>query len=125
MPADAYMWARIVFDEKFFSAHVPVDSAHHISEKGVHAGVFGVRKFLLDREEVPAGWYSDTGIGVDFQSYTTLAVDAFPESISATCRYVVGPETSSNSWRLLPKNAIPYHVAVVEALQGLNVWEKV
>ena len=34
MPADANMWARVVFDEKFFPAHVPVDSAHHTGEKG-------------------------------------------------------------------------------------------
>ena len=86
--------------------------------------MLGVRRFLLAGHKVPAGWYSDTGTGADFNSYTTLAVDKFPERVSATCRYVVGPTTSSNSWRLLPKNEVPYHIAVVESLKGLNVWEK-
>ena len=124
MPADANMWARVVLTEVLSSACSGRFRSSHW-RKGVYVGVLGVRRFLLAGHKVPAGWYSDTGTGADSTLTPPSLLTSSLKELVQTCRYVVGPTTSSNSWRLLPKNEVPYHIAVVESLEGLNVWEKI
>lgn len=52
-PADAYMWARIVFDDSFFPAFVPVVSCYHLEEQGRKGINRIVRKSVLRDRNPP------------------------------------------------------------------------
>ena len=55
VPADGYMWERIVYEENFFPAFVPIMSCHHMEEQGRQYGAVLVRKSTLEGVELPAG----------------------------------------------------------------------
>jgi hypothetical protein len=122
LAADADLWSRIIFDDDFYPAFVPIKSCYHLWEMGSGSAKSIVRSWDLDRDP-PPGWYKSASL------YTTLASETFPENLSAYCKHVVGPrmnppEEYSYRFAKLPLDRVPYHIRVVEALAGLPVWEK-
>eukprot|EP00977_Amphora_coffeiformis_P011958 scaffold2917_cov191-Amphora_coffeaeformis.AAC.51 len=123
-PADAYMWQRIIYDDNFYPAFVPVKSCHHLEEKGDGGSVIVLRKFGLNDRDPPPGWYTDA------DEYFTLASDTFPPDLSKNCIFVVGPSTGPPEgypypFKQLTEEQKPYHIRVVETFAGLPVWQKV
>ena len=122
-PADAVMWTRIVYDEGFYPAFVPVQSCYHLKERGGGSAVAIVRKSMIRDIDPPPGWHGEESIG----AYHTLATNEFPPNMSPRCQYVVGPETAPGeqpSFRRLGPNEIPYHIQVVKEFANLTVWGK-
>jgi hypothetical protein len=120
-PADAVMWARIVYDEGFYPAFVPVQSCYHLKERNGRSSEAIVRKSILRDIDQPPGWHGEESIDV----YHTLATNEFPSNMSAHCQYVVGPETAPRDqpgFRRLESNEIPYHILVVKEFANLTVW---
>ena len=95
LPADGYMWERIVYEENFFPAFVPIMSCYHMKEQGRQYGAALVRKSTLEGVELPAGWYNDESFDESTSDYFTLAAKEFPSNLSSTCRTVVGPNMGS------------------------------
>jgi UDP-sugar transporter A1/2/3 len=122
-PADAAMWARVVYDEGFYPAFVPVQSCYYLNDEH-GARVEGiVRKSLLRDIDLPDGWHGE-GSG---HLYHTLATNEFPSTLSPHCQYVVGPEPTAMgqpSFRRLGFDEIPYHISVVKDFANLPVWAK-
>jgi UDP-sugar transporter A1/2/3 len=117
-PADAVMWARIVYDEAFYPVFVPVKSCYY-RENDARV----VRKSLLRDIDLPDGWHGE-GSG---DSYHTLATNEFPSTLSQHCQYVIGPETTpmgQPSFRRLGLDEIPYHISIVKEFANLPVWAK-
>jgi len=122
---DAYLWARIVYDDGFFPAYVPIDSAHHLSEGQGNTNVKYVgRKYLLDGHKIPEGWHGEqvNGLNEQMTDYTTIASKVFPLTPSRFCKYVVGPAEAPSGWESVGKQVIPYHIRIVKSLAGLQVW---
>jgi UDP-galactose transporter len=122
-PADAVMWARIVYDEGFYPVFVPVKSCYHLREMGGARVEAIVRKSLLRDIDLPHGWHGE-GSG---DLYHTLATNEFPSTLSPHCQYVVGPEPTpmgQPSFRRLGLDEIPYHISVVKEFANLPVWAK-
>lgn len=118
LPADAYLWARIVYDDNFFPAYVPVPSLHYT--KGGEPTI--VRRSTLNLP-LPDGWYGEKDtLGAQ---YHTLATKDFPQNLSEYCRYVVGPQTGVQHFTPVEDHQRPYHIAVVHAFRHLQVWERV
>jgi hypothetical protein len=122
-PADAVMWARIVYDEGLYPVFVPVKSCYHLREGSGARGEAIVRKSLLRDIDLPHGWHGE-GSG---DLYHTLATNEFPSTLSPHCQYVVGPEQTpmgQPSFRRLGLDEIPYHISVVKEFANLPVWAK-
>lgn len=121
MQADSYMWGRIVFDDLFFPAFVPVPSCHHLSELGGAKHELVGRKFLFQDLPLPPGWYD----GKDMR-YTTLAIGSFPETVNPECQYVVGPEGEKHKdFVEVDIFNTPYHIRVVKELRNKTVWRRI
>ena len=121
--ADAEMWGRVVFDDLFYPAFVPVTSVHYLKK----SDPLVVRKTTLKLMEVPSGWYDDS-IDSKFEhlklEYHTLATETFPANLSNFCQYVIGPATAPDIFhRVEPKDS-PYHIRTVMAFDGLPVWRR-
>lgn len=121
--ADANMWARIIYDDYFYPAFVPVKSCYHVREAKSAASEFVRRRCDLVNRDPPPGWVMNAS------RYTSLASESFPDNLSSDCMYVVGPQMeppTNYSYRFakLPLDAIPYHIRVVDAFTGLPVWGK-
>jgi hypothetical protein len=116
-PDDAYMWARIVFEDKFFPVFVPSLSCHHVPYT-----VRKVRFTLIQNITVPVGWYSIDDENV-VEHYITLATWQFPSSISEHCLFVVGPSQGNTNFVELEKHQVPYHIRIVEEFNNLHVWK--
>ena len=125
LPADGYMWERIVYEENFFPAFVPIMSCYHLKERGRHHGVTLVRKSTLEGVELPAGWYNDESFDESTSDYFTLAAKEFPSNLSATCRTVVGPNMAPSNFRKLGQHEIPFYIREIKVFVGLPVWSLV
>ncbi len=123
VPADADLWSRIVFDDNFYPAFVPIKSCYHVREGGGNSSEFIRRRWdLLDRDP-PPGWYKNAS------RYTSLASETFPANLSTDCVHIIGPqmnppENYSYRFAKLPLDTVPYHIRIVEAFAGLPVWQK-
>jgi UDP-sugar transporter A1/2/3 len=118
VPADAYMWMRIVYDEAFYPAFVPVTSCHYLKTTGPV-----IRKSIIRGYAVPDGWYGDNDT-IRYDEYSTLATDEFPPRISKYCEYVIGPTQALHGFHAVNKRKIPYHIRIVAAFEHLPVWTK-
>ena len=122
--ADAYMWARIVFEEAFYSAFVPVMSCHHLKEGGRRQAAPVLRKSVFDGGAPPPGWQ-----GPEYQGqYHALAASAFPDlaTLSKVCQFVIGPKIAPSGppvFKKMTPDKIPYFISSVKAFDGLPVWE--
>lgn len=117
--ADAYMWMRIVYDEAFYPAFVPVTSCHYL--KGSSRPV--IRKSIIRGYAVPDGWYGDNAT-IPNNEYIALATDEFPLRISEYCEYVIGPTQAVPGFIAVKNDQIPYHIRIVTAFEHLPVWKK-
>ena len=120
MPADANLWARIIFDDDFYPAYVPVISAHHVDEANNRGNSLIVRKFSFKGSNAPAGWSVDDSV----REYTALAADSFPEHLSDYCVYVIGPNVSKPGFRALRHQQIPYFIHNTRLFENMTVWVK-
>jgi len=122
LPADAYMWSRIIFDEKFFPAYVPVESVHHLNEKGSQPSSYVGRKWALDEVEAPSGWIDKDDSRYDTMEYTSIATKDFPMQLSQKCVHVIGPASGEHGFIHLVEADVPYYIRSVSELRGLRVW---
>eukprot|EP00584_Thalassiosira_punctigera_P003458 CAMPEP_0172528504 /NCGR_PEP_ID=MMETSP1067-20121228/2876_1 /TAXON_ID=265564 ORGANISM="Thalassiosira punctigera, Strain Tpunct2005C2" /NCGR_SAMPLE_ID=MMETSP1067 /ASSEMBLY_ACC=CAM_ASM_000444 /LENGTH=813 /DNA_ID=CAMNT_0013312425 /DNA_START=518 /DNA_END=2959 /DNA_ORIENTATION=+ len=119
--ADAYMWARVLFEDKFLPAFVPGMSCYQNSEVGQISPVRIVRKSMLD-DILPNGWYRDNE-AESFNDYNTLASYDFELEISQHCVFVVGPEKGHPNFHLLKREDVPYHIRKVHQFSNMSVWK--
>ncbi|KAL3810327.1 hypothetical protein ACHAXA_008262 [Cyclostephanos tholiformis] len=122
-PADADLWSRIVFDDYFFPAFVPIKSCYHVRENGSGSSERVLRRWDFFDRDPPPGWYKNAS------HYTSLASETFPVNLSTHCVHIIGPQMNppedySHHFVKLPLDMVPYHIRVVEAFAGLPVWQK-
>lgn len=122
-PNDASLWARIVFEDKFYPVFVPSVSCYHLSERGSSRVKMRVRKSLMLDVPLPAGWHRDNGTDV-FHDYHTVAAHEFPMNLSPHCMFVVGPEHGHPDFHLLDMREVPYHIRSALAFRDMPVWRK-
>ncbi len=123
MPADASLWSRIIFDEKFSMAYVPVDSVHHVAEKGMNGNAYVGRLCTLIGIDIPHGWTFTEYKTLSDQEYVSLATDQFPEHVSHHCKHIIGPFSATSGFRRLDDADVPYYIRVSKAFENLPVWE--
>jgi len=122
MPGDASMWARIFFYTQFHPTYVPVDSVHHISERGSHPNTYVGRKWAMNGSDIPPGWIAKYDRKYEAMEYTAIVIDRFPSQLSSYCTHVIGPTEDSDSFSLVNEEEIPYYIRVVPELEGMLVW---
>ena len=120
MPADADLWSRIIFEDDFYPAYVPVISVHHADEGNHRGNALIVRKFSFEGINAPAGWSVDDSV----RDYTALAASYFPERLSDYCMYVIGPRIAKHGFRELRDGQIPYFIHTIRLFENMAVWEK-
>eukprot|EP00526_Cylindrotheca_closterium_P000064 CAMPEP_0113616672 /NCGR_PEP_ID=MMETSP0017_2-20120614/8364_1 /TAXON_ID=2856 /ORGANISM="Cylindrotheca closterium" /LENGTH=864 /DNA_ID=CAMNT_0000526001 /DNA_START=208 /DNA_END=2799 /DNA_ORIENTATION=- /assembly_acc=CAM_ASM_000147 len=118
---DDFLWSRIIFDDGFFPAFVPVRSCHRVVQEGSNPWKIVGRKSMLHGKEAPPGWSAEDNDG----PYYAVATDNFPNSVPAECRYIIGPKrnpSDSESFTRLPPEEVPYFIRSVSAFSNLPVW---
>jgi hypothetical protein len=122
LAADAFMWSRIIFDEKFFPAYVPVESVHHLTEGGSQKSTYIGRKWDIDDVEAPSGWITKDDARFDEMEYTSISIREFPMQLSQNCVHVIGPASGKHGFVPVPETEVPYYIRTVPELRGLQVW---
>lgn len=110
-PDDAFLFDRIVFDELFYPAFVPIPSVHYF-DRGRNPIVH--RRSAL--KFVPDGWVGES----NQDEYSVLAALEFPANLSQHCQFVVGPSEPMYGFRATQKS--PYFISNIPEFHGLPVW---